>query len=371
MARPKKEKPNSRGLFEVKKPVTDPVTGAKKYKSFTSKVSKAEALKKYEEYQVQQALKLHKIYIEEENITFGAVARTVLELKKGTIKDQTWELKWRNIFEKYLIPHFGESLIKNIRKNDIEIYIKLHSKGLAKTSLQVHLQDLNAVFRSAVENGYIDRNPCDGVKVREGKKSAEKHVYTEEEAEYILKYCLEHRYGLEIHLLLQYGMSRSELLAITRDCIDYDKKILKIEKGLITMNKSVTGESIVVSETKNKYRNRLVPLSDTTIELLKKNDTGCRFVVHTKEGTSIRSDSWYHRHYEIFMRDMREHYLKQGIDIPVLHPHELRHTRASIWINKGLNLYAIAEIMGWADLDMLRKRYGHGDISELRTLVDL
>ena len=77
------------------------------------------------------------------------------------------------------------------------------------------------------------------------------------------------------------------------------------------------------------------------------------------------------RHYEIFMRDMREYYLEQGIDIPVLHPHELRHTRASIWINQGLNLYAIAEIMGWADLDMLRKRYGHGDISELRSLVNL
>ena len=91
-------------------------------------------------------------------MTFSTLARTVLNMKKGTIKDQTWELKWRNIFEKYLIPHFGDSLVKNIRKNDIEIYIKLHSHDLAKTSLQVHLQDLNAIFRSAVENGIINRN---------------------------------------------------------------------------------------------------------------------------------------------------------------------------------------------------------------------
>lgn len=57
--------------------------------------------------------------------------------------------------------------------------------------------------------------------------------------------------------------------------------------------------------------------------------------------------------------------------LPILNPHELRHTRASIWVNEGKNLFAIADQMGWSDLDMLRKRYAHGDINQLRKQLDL
>ena len=66
---------------------------------------------------------------------------------------------------------------------------------------------------------------------------------------------------------------------------------------------------------------------------------------------------------------MQEFY--KGENIPALSPHELRHTRATIWVNEGKNLFAIAEQMGWSDLDMLRKRYGHADIQLLRKELGL
>lgn len=366
MARPKKERPNSRGLYEVKKPVIDPDTGRKIYKSFTSTISKAEAQKKYEDYKIKLAVKHEQIVEEYETITFKTVAETVLELKKGTIKDNTWDTKWRNIFENYLIPHFGNKQIKHIRKNDIELYIKSKSSEFTKSTLQVHLQDLNAVFRSAVENGIINRNPCEFVKVREGNKSAEKQVYTPEQAEYVLEYCKIHELGLATHLLLQYGLSRSELLALTWNDVDYDKRIIRIDKGLTEAKGGA-----VIDDPKNRFRNRIVPISDTTIELLKKNDTGTEYVIANVNGGNMLPSNWYHRVYMKFMKDMQAYYNEKGIEVPILHPHELRHTRASIWVNEGKNLYAIAEIMGWADLDMLRKRYAHGDITELRNLIDL
>lgn len=366
MPRPKKERPNSRGLYEVKKPVIDPDTGQKIYKSFTSTISKAEAQKKYEEYKVKQAVKYQQIVEEYETITFKTVAENVLELKKGTIKDNTWQLKWKNIFENYLIPHFGNKQIRHIRKNDIELYIKSHSEKFTRSTLQVHLQDLNAIFRSAVENGIINRNPCEFVKIREGQKSAEKSVYTAEQAAYVLEYCNSHPYGLAPHLLLQYGMSRSEMLALTWDDIDYENRIIRIDKGL-----TETGQGIVVDDPKNKFRKRLVPISEQTVKLLKEKDTGTEYVIANVNGGNMQPTNWYKRQYKPFMDDMHDYYIKQGIDIPMLNPHELRHTRASIWVNEGKNLYAIAEIMGWADLDMLRKRYAHGDITELRNLMNL
>ena len=71
------------------------------------------------------------------------------------------------------------------------------------------------------------------------------------------------------------------------------------------------------------------------------------------------------------MRDMHEYYAKQGIDIPELNPHELRHTRATIWVNDGENIFAVAHVLGHADLKMLRKRYAHSDAESTRKLLKL
>lgn len=71
------------------------------------------------------------------------------------------------------------------------------------------------------------------------------------------------------------------------------------------------------------------------------------------------------------MRDMHNYYAEQGIEIPKLHPHELRHTRATLWVNKGLNLYAIANVLGHSDLKMLRKRYAHENVESTREMLNI
>jgi hypothetical protein len=53
-------------------------------------------------------------------------------------------------------------------------------------------------------------------------------------------------------------------------------------------------------------------------------------------------------------------------DIPILNPHELRHTRATLWKDDGVDLYTIAKLLGHVDLDMLSKRYAHNSIAALK-----
>ncbi|MDO5124777.1 MAG: tyrosine-type recombinase/integrase [Ruminococcus sp.] len=88
--------------------------------------------------------------------------------------------------------------------------------------------------------------------------------------------------------------------------------------------------------------------------------TICMFMVFDRDGECIAE-------YD------KTHLFNQtpSVDVPMLNPHELRHTRASIWVNDGKNLFAISDQMGWSDLDMLRKRYAHVDISQLRKQLDL
>lgn len=56
-------------------------------------------------------------------------------------------------------------------------------------------------------------------------------------------------------------------------------------------------------------------------------------------------------------------------DIPILSPHELRHTRATLWITQGMDPYMSARLLGHSDLKMLTKIYDHASTETLRKVL--
>lgn len=310
-----------------------------------------------------------------ETITFAEQAEIILELKKHMVRQNTYKLHWENIVNKHLIPYFGDRLISDIRKNDIEYYF-ISKKEYTKETLKTHLAVINEIFSNAYDNYYIDRNPCDHFKLRVGTESVKKNVYTPEQAELILQYCNLHRFGLAVDLMLRYGLSRSELLGIKREDIDIETKIIHIRRGVTVPQTKNSGERIVVSEPKNKFRRRSVAISDETVKLIEARPRTIvvsgdkikpEYLIYNKFGKPCRPDTWYRTHYKTFMTDMHNYYmLTKKIDIPILTPHELRHSIASKWLNEGKSCAAIAAELGWSDFSMLSRVYGHRDMNELR-----
>jgi integrase len=56
-------------------------------------------------------------------------------------------------------------------------------------------------------------------------------------------------------------------------------------------------------------------------------------------------------------------------EVPQLSPHELRHTRATLWIAQGMEPYMAARLLGHSDLKMLTKIYDHTSTETLRTAL--
>lgn len=371
MPRPKKipHKRRADGTYEAKVTIGKTFDGKPIRKSFYSSKSFEDAKAQGERYKIEREIAEKRGEIlPADRVSFEDVARTVLNQKKNKVKEITYTLSWKNTIEKYLIPYFKNTDISRIRKNDVENYFNQHA-DMARSSLCKHLVCLNAIFNNAVDNRYITSSPIQNFKLETGGKSKDKSCYTSEQAELILEYCKKHRFGLDIHLLLKYGMSRSELLGIMWEDIDFTNLTIRIKQG-VTLSQS--GDGIVISETKNKFRSRTIAIDQETADMIM-STTQHEYLITTVDGNVCRPDTWFKRHYLIFMRDMHDYYLKQDppVDIPILNPHELRHTRASIWVNEGRNLFAIADQMGWSDLEMLRKTYGHGDINELRKELGL
>lgn len=373
MGRPKKEKPNHGKLYEVKITIGHNFDGTLIRKSFYSSVSKADAKAKAEQYKVNQAVQ----EITGENITpnsttFETWANKVLESLKGTVKDNTYHLTYKNSIQNHLIPYFGKHRIAEIRQIDIQNYFTAKGKELSLESLKKHKMALNKIFESALLNNIISMNPCISIKLKSNIKSKQKQIYTKEQCELVLSYAQTHRFGLGVHLMLMYGISRSELLGIRWNDIDFDNKVLHICQGVTDVKDAVTGKmSVIIGEPKNDFRKRDIPLASITIDLLNQNLNSSQFVICNTKGTVCSPRTWNRRHYDVFMSDMQHYFAEQGINIPVLTPHELRHTRASIWVNNGENLFAVADILGHSDLKMLRKRYAHSDVESTRRLLKI
>lgn len=373
MGRPKKEKPNHGDLFEVKVTIGRSFDGSLIRKSFYSSVSKADARAKAEQYKINQAVVEYTGEpIRENTTTFETWAKQVLKSLRGTVKDNTYHLTYRNSIENHLIPYFGKHRLAAIRQIDIQNYFTAKGKELTLESLKKHKMALNRIFEAAELNGIINKNPCISIKLKSNVKSAEKHVYTKEQYDLVVAYTKTHRYGLGVYLMLVYGISRSELLGIRWDDIDAEHMVLHICRGVTDVQDGSTRKMRVeIGEPKNDFRKRDIPLSADTIAFLydRKNDSN--YVICNQSNTVCSPRTWNRRHYDIFMRDMHDHYAKQKLNIPVLTPHELRHTRASIWVNDGENIFAVADVLGHADLKMLRKRYAHSDVESTRKLLNI
>lgn len=59
--------------------------------------------------------------------------------------------------------------------------------------------------------------------------------------------------------------------------------------------------------------------------------------------------------YRRFMRALH----KAHLEVAELSPHELRHTRATLWITQGMDPYMAARLLGHSGLKMLAKIYDH------------
>lgn len=374
MGRPKKEKPNrSGGLYEVKVTIGHNFDGSPIRKSFYSKISKETAKAKAEQYKIEQAV--HEITGEampSNDTPFDSWAKRFLQSVKGTVKDSTYDLHYRNVIENHLIPYFGKRKIAAIKQIDVQSYFTAKQADFSLETLKMHRVALHKIFESAIQNDIIIKNPCDSIRLKSQKESAKKQTYTEEQCELVMAYAKQHRFGTEISIMLSCGISRSELLGLQWSDIDFESCLIYINRGVAEVRNVETGKlELLVGETKNEFRKRSIPVEPEIIDAIAQLERTSDYIFCGKSGNPMFPRTWKRRHFDVFMRDMHEYYEARNIDVPKRNPHELRHTRASIWVNSGANLFAVADVLGHADLQMLRKRYAHSDPESTRKMLGI
>lgn len=301
--------------------------------------------------------------------------------KKGMVKDNSYWGTYYNPAVKHLIPYFGEMYLDEIKPMHVQEFFKFKGKINALETLKKMKACLYAIFDTAIDNELCTRNPVSkNIKLKSSIKPIQKQAYTREQSDVIKEFAKRHKHGLDIITLIDTGISRSELLGLRWKDIDLKDNVIYVRQGTVTLRNTDTGQWQLLSDgLKNEYRERMIPISEELAQLLrakprviyvgenkKKGIPPIRveteFVFYSPKGKVYSPDNWNNRVYKPFIREMH----KAFPDIPMLHAHELRHTRATLWYEDGMDLLTLAYLGGWTDLKMLRKKYAHVNLNKLK-----
>ena len=127
------------------------------------------------------------------------------------------------------------------------------------------------------------------------------------------------------------------------------------EKAVYEESVSYRHREIPILELRLLARLKAEPKTITISSGENERTVEAEYIFHSPEGKAYIPRNWYEREYKPFMRAL----VKAHPKIPLLTPHELRHTRATLWSAQGVPQHLIADLLGHCDTRMLERVYNH------------
>lgn len=256
--------------------------------------------------------------------SFSAVAARFLKHQRARLTPAAY-VREEGIIEKHLKPFFGEGTrLASVRRVDVQRYVTERTADVAAASVTKELNVLKHMMSLAVEWELIPANPAHGVKPPQAPEGRTRYLSPTE-----FKAALDASpewMRAPMALAAFTGMRRGELLRLAWKDVDFSNKRLYL------------------AETKNGTL-RIVPLNGLAIQVLQSLPQGDpdELVFPALDGAKL---SVYTR--RVFA----------AVGIKDASYHSLRHTAASWLVMKGVDLYAVGQILGHKTPRMTQ-RYAH------------
>ena len=238
---------------------------------------------------------------------------------------------------------FGNCYIKEITSNQIDLYIKSYAKkGYAQKTVKTRLLILNLIMKYAVINQYIAINPCTYITVPKNLSKTKRESLTAEQIETV-KQSIDKTFGVFAYFLLNTGLRKGEALALRYSDIDFDKKVIKINKTV----EWIGNVPNIKNHPKTDAGIREVPLLDCLLGLIETKDTD-ELIFPNANGELIRNGN--------FTRLWDKYRAETGLTIT---PHQLRHAYATILYDAGIDLKTAQYLLGHANIQTTMDIYTH------------
>ena len=285
-------------------------------------------------------------------ITFKLLAEKWLLSCKSTVKQSTYA-QYYNRLNKHILPYFGEMYCSHITQKELTEFVD--SRAFAATPLSPKtMKDMLSIIKLVLSQSemphLLDFN---GIKIKDTSSNIRVLSMSEQkclEKELLSKMTLK---KMGVMLSLYTGIRVGELCALTSKDVDLQRGVLHINKTIQRMT-NIGGDTktkLVVDTPKSHKSIRDIPLPSFIIELV------TPFYNDAQTANFLTSSDKY----VVEPRSMQRFFenLAKKLGLLNVSIHTLRHTFATRYIECGLDVKSLSELLGHSSVNITLNRYVH------------
>ena len=295
---------------------------------------------------------------------------------------------WRTQADVHLVPAFGTYRIDQVTLGRIEQFRNAKRDGtdghqpLGRSTINQLLQTVTAMLEYAVGHGFLKSNPGRSVqRIRATRRAGAaderevdpKAVLTTEHAGQVIAAAEPGLYRAFIMTALLTGARSGEVLALAWEHVDLDAGTMKIRRSLSWARGKERGygkSTPIFGPTKPASSCRTLELAPELVHELKVWKLQSRY---KKDADLVFPNSLGGPLHRAFLHKGLHKALAQCPDVPRVNLHGLRHTFASLLIQRGNPVSQVAQILGHKNAELTLKVYTHWfkGVSSASAMADL
>jgi integrase len=275
-------------------------------------------------------------------------ARTRVDYERVTTR------YWRGPLGSYRLDQITTQTIRDVLAD-------MEQRGLSPRTRQQARTVLRIALGAAVDDGLIAGNAAVGKRMVPAPIRREHAVLSATQVNALLYGTRDDALGALWAVLATTGLRLGEALGLKWSDLDVDRAELRVQRALV---RPTHGLAWVLEDPKTDKSRRALPLLARTVDALRwhrtRQDaeritagggyTDRGFVFATPTGAPLQGTIVYKYHWQPTLR---------RLGLPPLRLHDLRHSAATHWLEAGLPLKLVQELLGHASMAITADVYSH------------